>query len=487
MEMHGTLSFALFAAATLPAGCATAVGGTTEAAVPDPSPRVATHVDVRVDPRVELMSIVFRLAGVSGYTMNNFRSYVSAIESHFGGHREHPAVLLVARLAREHGVAWDAPMSMAVHLTPAPALAVRMSFDDAVLDARWPRDMALLFVEQLRHFAMVSDFDSFLRSHAGLYAEIESRMRETVREQVSLDWLDGFFRQTPGAPFTVLLGLSNGGASYYTRFADGDAAEEIYSVIGAWVMDADGLPVFDETVAATVIHEMAHAYVNPLVDRHDAQLLRAGDEMYKAVEPQMEALRYPRWDLALKESLVRAVVARYQNDRQGANAAVETLASEAERGFVWIDELAALLGVYHASPQLFPSFTSLLPTLATYFADLAPRTAALAAHYDAALRPTLLSASIPAGATDVDPGTTELRFRFDRPSTFYRFYLGYPDGFGFKDRRGVGMRSGNMPLRQARREIRDQAIEGTSPSAQPFPAVSLTNLQSPARTSVDRL
>jgi hypothetical protein len=449
------------------------------AAVLDPSPPEATQADVRVDPRVELMSIVFRLAGVSGYTMNNFHSYTSAIESHFGDHREHPAVLLAGRLAREHGVAWDAPMSLAVHLTLPPELAMRMSFDDAVLDARWPEDMTLEFVQQLRHFITVSDYGSFLRDHAGLYAEMESRMRETVRDQVSLDWLDGFFRESPGAPFTILVGLSNGGASYYTRFADGDAAEEIYSVIGAWVMDADGLPVFDETVAATVIHEMAHAYVNPLVDRHEAQLLRPGNEVYQAVEPQMAALRYARWDLAVKESLVRAVVVRYQNDLQGPDAAVATLASEAERGFVWVDELAALLGVYHASPQLFPSFTSLLPTLAVYFADLAPRTAALAAHYDAAHRPRLLSTSVPTGATDVDPAITELRFRFDRPmdarhhpmvgppeqwpgsgppafdeegvimtlpvtlapGTYYSFYLGYPNAFGFKDQRGVDMRA----------------------------------------------
>jgi hypothetical protein len=27
------------------------------------------------------------------------------------------------------------------------------------------------------------------------------------------------------------------------------------------------------------------------------------------------------------------------------------------------------------------------------------------------------------------------------PGTFYRFYLGYPDAFGFKDQSGVGMRS----------------------------------------------
>ena len=62
-------------------------------------------IEVRVDPRVELMSIVYRLAGNPEYNMGNAASpYSRAVDEH-------------AQLLRQRRViSFDAVMSMAVHL-----------------------------------------------------------------------------------------------------------------------------------------------------------------------------------------------------------------------------------------------------------------------------------------------------------------------------------------------------------------------------------
>jgi hypothetical protein len=49
---------------------------------------------IGVDRRVELMAILFKLAGNRDFNQNNFRQYNAEIERHFGPFRDHEAVAL---------------------------------------------------------------------------------------------------------------------------------------------------------------------------------------------------------------------------------------------------------------------------------------------------------------------------------------------------------------------------------------------------------
>ena len=81
-------------------------------------------LDVRVDPRVELMSTIFRLAGNSEYNQPSSKSpYADAVDAHFGAFRQHGAVAMARELRQTRGVSFDAVMSLAVHLTDADTLA----------------------------------------------------------------------------------------------------------------------------------------------------------------------------------------------------------------------------------------------------------------------------------------------------------------------------------------------------------------------------
>jgi hypothetical protein len=63
-------------------------------------------IEVRIDRRFELMSIVFRLADFSEYRMGNVTDYNEAVDRFFSPFKEHAAV----RMAREirQSVAFDA-------------------------------------------------------------------------------------------------------------------------------------------------------------------------------------------------------------------------------------------------------------------------------------------------------------------------------------------------------------------------------------------
>ena len=96
-------------------------------------------VRVVVDPRVELICVVFRLAGHPEYNRGRIQAYVDEVEKHFGAYRDHAVVTLARKLRRTRGVSFDACMSMAVHLSDMETIGERVPFDPrpAGLDGRW--------------------------------------------------------------------------------------------------------------------------------------------------------------------------------------------------------------------------------------------------------------------------------------------------------------------------------------------------------------
>src|SRR5687767_4194998 len=75
-----------------------------------------------VDERVELLGIVFRLAGNDEYSTEHFKSYVADIHAHFDRFKNHPLIPFTRRIAGKNRIGFDAVMFMAIHLSDPPAL-----------------------------------------------------------------------------------------------------------------------------------------------------------------------------------------------------------------------------------------------------------------------------------------------------------------------------------------------------------------------------
>ena len=50
-----------------------------------------TKLKVTIDPRVELMGVIFHLAGNPEYNKCKSKPYMGNLDEHFAGHRNHPA------------------------------------------------------------------------------------------------------------------------------------------------------------------------------------------------------------------------------------------------------------------------------------------------------------------------------------------------------------------------------------------------------------
>ncbi len=263
---------------------------------------------VVVDPRVELMSIIFRLAGNPEYCQGKVASYTQDVEKHFGEFRTHPAVKLAQKLRKEHGVSYDACMSMAVHLTDTEKCDERVPFDPRPenLDARWSAEGAREFLAAARQFVEDTRFNDFFNDHRSLYETTQARMEEFLDKNAHPEWFDEYFGSRPGASFTLALAMLNGGNCYGARCRAVDGREELYSIIGVWKTDEQGLPVFDPWVLGTIVHEFCHSYVNPLTSKYKTEIDKYA-KLFEPISGQMRRHAYPTWEICVNEHIVRAL------------------------------------------------------------------------------------------------------------------------------------------------------------------------------------
>jgi len=379
------------------------------AAAQTPSP-----LSVRVDPRVELVTIVARLAGFREFTMANATSpYSKAVDAHFGPHRTHAAVATLQALRRDHGVSYDALPSFAVHIEDVTTFEERVPFDAPPerLDERWGGARARAFLAELRDFAAVSKAADFFAGRAGYYAQVAERLSARLSQSAALPWFDSFFGAKAGARYTAIAGLLCGGGNFGVgiRFGDG-RPEELLPVFGCWTWDEAGLPVFGADYLPLFVHEIAHSYTNPFVDRIADELAEPARALYATCAERMRRQSYGTPKTMLYESLVRATVVRCRLATEGRDAARAQAEEELAKHFAWVPELAVLLGEYEADRKTWPTFEAFLPKLSAFFVACSKQ-----AVERQAKTPVLLSITPPDGATDVDPATAELVLRFDRP------------------------------------------------------------------------
>lgn len=377
-----------------------------------PAPQLRVHVD----PRVELFSLLFQLAGNPEYNQGRVECYTADVEKQFGEHRSHPVIKLARQLRATRGVSYDACMSMAIHVTDARDLQLIAPLDPWPdgLDSRWTAGSTSDFLALARQFVNDTGFRQFLERHQPLYETTESRLRNFMDKEAHLEWFHAYFGERPQATFTVVPGLLNGGACYGAHSRDAAGNEQLFCILGVWKTDADGLPVFTSEMLGTVVHEFCHSYANAIVDRHKMELAAAGGKIFRFVADQMRSQAYGTAQTMLRESLVRACTVRYLHQYEGEAAARRAVEEEKRRGFAWTEELSELLAEYEVQRDRYPTLDSFSPRLVSFFKEYAERfeteQTALAAK-----RPRIVSIVPANGDEDVDPELSEIRVTFDRP------------------------------------------------------------------------
>jgi hypothetical protein len=377
------------------------------------APRCGEAIPVAVDERVELVSIVFRLAGCFEFDQPASRSpYAGEVEAAFGALRGHDAVVRAKALRERHGIGFNAVPDLAVHLGPLPELAPLVPFSPHPerLDRRWAGADVEGFLSALRAFAAEGEFARFAEEHAGFYRRCEERLQAMVEASGIRQWVRGFFAAPAATDFRALVGLLQGGANYGCSVRLPDGRLLLTPALGVWKWDSEGLPVFGDGHLPTLAHEFTHAFANPVVDAHWGALEPPMGRVFARVRAAMVDKAYPNPKIVAQESLVRGCVVRFAAWAKGDAAAEAQAREEAAAGFPWTGGLAGLLLEYEEDRERYPTLADFGPRLAPFFEGVA-----LELEEQAARAPKVVSIEPADGSTGVDPSTAAIRVTFDRP------------------------------------------------------------------------
>ena len=130
-----------------------------------------TQLKVMIDPRVELMSVIFHLAGNPEYNKCKSKAYMKNLNEHFAEHRNHPAVKTAKKLRKTRWVSYDAVMCMAVHIKDINDCGEIVPFEPRpdTLGSRWRIDEAREFLDHCHDFVKETDFKAFLAKNQSQY------------------------------------------------------------------------------------------------------------------------------------------------------------------------------------------------------------------------------------------------------------------------------------------------------------------------------
>jgi hypothetical protein len=337
----------------------------------------ARATEVHVDRRVELISIVERLAGAEEYRRTT-TPYAAEVDAAFARFADHPAITATKALRASHGISYDAPMWLATHLDDQ--LQPRAIDELATVEPRWAGVDLATYTAQLREFAATSKYDAFFAAHQAHYTAVADVLRTMVDAERPVVWFDALFGDRADATFFVIPGMLSGQLNFGPRVTLADGKVELFQIIG--IHRADGMPETDAQAVALVVHEMAHSYINPLLARHRARLEPAGVKLFERVEQPMRAQAYTNWETMLNEAVVRAVTVLYMRDKHGDVAGAAAARDEIRRSFVWTNDLVEVVRKFQRSKHadldtLTTAIAGFFDQLVIQYRDGLPRTAFL--------------------------------------------------------------------------------------------------------------
>jgi len=336
------------------------------------------RITIEVDPRVELIGIVFRLAGNPEYNDGTLKTYAKAIERHFGDFDTHPVVKMAISLRNKRLMSCDGPMSLAVHIDNNYRLRKTSEQWPSTLDFRWEKQETAEFLEKLRQFATETKFDEFFKAQGPIYeqgirpCECVMARKDVVIDQGAMvckslisddfgQWLSDFYGVANTGDLRLVLGFVNGFANYGPRFTDGRISEK-YAIIGMRPFDPANTVVFLPQQIGVVAHEFCHSFTNPVVDKYMDKLQPTGEKLYKKHGPALRSRGCQEWRSMMYETAVRACVASFiRNSVVDPGYMDYYLKREVRHGFVWIKDAGDFLKKYESNRDQYPTFESFFP------------------------------------------------------------------------------------------------------------------------------
>lgn len=323
---------------------------------------------VKVDQRIELLSVVQHFTTWANQRHTRYESrYKVEVQKYFERFSNHKAIQLSQELTNS-GFSYDAPPNFVLYHSNPPEFEQVTEYSDYLVDRAGSTSKLVNFANELRNFAVETDFVSFIENQKAYFRKIENDIKRTIGDMDYIEIIENYYGSQQNSYNVVPASLfHNGGYGALIESVDGI---NIYNIAGP-VSSSQGIPSFgsESTFQYVLLHEFSHSFVNPLTEEYKIEVNNFS-ELFEPIRSQMENMAYGRWETCVNEHLVRTNVARFFNQLQGVEEKDEILQNEYDKGFIYIYGLDSLMQRYEADRVVYPSYTDFYPKILEYFSSI---------------------------------------------------------------------------------------------------------------------
>lgn len=332
---------------------------------PEPEPEYPTEVGHNTEPyfseTVELMGLIFRLAGAEEFNGCQVSTVANSADSYFASVKNHQAVQL-AKQYRQSGISYDAVTAYGNHLIFNENGEI--IFDPNCQDGsssslkRWNSKQKNDMLVAVNDFYKTSKFHDW-------FVSVETEQQQAIasfKSVVSVDytWFDSYYGKTDKLASRIILSfMPTGGSGLSFNRKDGTLL--LTSVIGDFREDNGQVIYYNDL--AHIVHELSHPYCNPLMEANWSAISSIANEVYSKVSDLMISQAYGTAKGMMNETLVRASVIRYMISHNMKAKANERLAYEESRGFIMVRTLVKTLEKREQEADKYPTLADFMPEI----------------------------------------------------------------------------------------------------------------------------
>lgn len=305
-----------------------------------------------VSEAVELMGLIFRLAGASEYNGCNVPSIAESADSAFAHMKNHKAVTL-AKSYRQRGVAYDAVTGYANQLIfykpDKIVFATNYKEGSNTSFDRWDKTMKKEMLAAINDFYKKSDFHSWFVSTQAEQKQAISAFKSAC--DIDYTWFDSFYGKNNNLASRIILSFMIGSHNNGISLERMGGTLLLTPVFGSLSMDGSTIRFGGDT--NLIIHEFSHPYCNPLIDKYWSSISSKANEIYNVVKDQMVSHAYGSPEIMMYETLVRSCTISYLRTHNQQNLAERYIAYDESLGFLLVGTIVNAIEKYEREPDKY--------------------------------------------------------------------------------------------------------------------------------------
>lgn len=378
-------------------------------------------INIVLDERIELMGVILRLSDAEEYLYDDIAIYSDAEIKYFEEYKNHPLVDYTKKLKNNKGFTCDDFMEIIVSSEIVKGkIRLRKNINISNFNKNWNNTDITRYVSLLNKFYRETHFKSFFESNdmKQIRKIAEENFSNSVTDKIDFDWFKKFFGFLPDKKNRIILSLSNRRNNFVLEIVNNNGSKEFYAVIGSWMKDKKGFPVYDDNrngsvVRRVVVRNICISFCNDIVEEYKNELLPNAVVFYNLIKGGQQKPPYDTPVEFLNQILSRAFYIQYCKDTKELIYSEEyEIAKEIDKGFIYMPELINALEQYNADRITYNTFKDFVPEIVKVHNALDPQQKYNDVEEQ---KPIMLGTNIENNSYDINHNIERITLRFNRP------------------------------------------------------------------------